>query len=575
MRDMQEVDPITLEVIRNQMVSVSREMWVAVYRTAHSPLFYEAKDIGTAILDPKPRLIGHAGGIAAFHGLSIPMAEAAIRRFGRNINPGDVIISNDPFEGGRSHLNDMGMLIPVFCEDELVLFTHTTGHWRDVGGKDPGSWSPDTTTILQEGIRIPPTKLFDRGELNGTLVELLFSNIRYAESQQGDLWAMLAGCRLGQERLTETIERYSLQGFRTYIDELIAHAERVARSEIDKIPDGTYVREDCIDPVKDAAPAKIRLAATVNGDSLVLDFTGSDRQAQYGALNLSYPGLVGGVYIAVRAVTDPYLPGNQGFLNPVTIIAPRGTCVNPEPPAPLACGLVDVMRAVVELIILAVGDALPSKAMAGTFGGPQSLAIGVEPFVHFMSYAGGWGARIDKDGISGTCTILNGDQFNVPVEVSETKFPLLIERYELIQDSGGPGSFRGGLGIRKDYRVRGAEAIVSCSMDRHLLGPPGLQGGRPGAKNVCLINPQTDKELMANRIAGVVVEGGSLISHRTGGGGGFGNAFERDVALVRDDVIDGYVSSGAAERDYGVVIDPQTFEVDMEASEESRRSRGK
>jgi N-methylhydantoinase B len=569
---MERVDPIALEVVRNQLVSVAREMWVAVYRTAHSPLFYEAKDIGTAILDSESRLVGHAGGIAAFHGLSITMGQAALARFGEDINPGDVIVSNDPFEGGRSHLNDMGMLVPVFHEGELVLFTHTTGHWRDIGGKDPGSWSPDSTTIIQEGIRIPPMKLFDRGELNETLFELLFTNIRYSEDQQGDLWAMLAGCQTGKKRLEEMAGRYGKEALSRYVDELIGHAERVARSEIAQIPEGAYVREDYIDPVGDSTAPKVRLTLTVDGDNLILDFTGSDAQGPYGALNLSYPGLVGGIYIAVRAITDPLMPGNQGFLNPVTIVAPKGTCVNAEPPAPLACGLVDVMRVIIELILLAVGDALPEKSMAGTFGGPQSLAIDVQTDVHFMSYAGGWGARSNKDGISGTCCILNGDQFNVPAEVSETRFPLLVERYELRQDSGGAGRFRGGLGIRKDYRLLGEEATVSCSMDRWRFSPPGLQGGEPGARNECIINPRTESEMIASRVSGIKLEKGALISHRTGGGGGFGNPIERSVAQVHDDVLDGYVSLSAAEREYGVVFSQETKDVDLTATEQRRES---
>jgi N-methylhydantoinase B len=566
------VDLIGLEVIRNQLVSVAREMWVALYRTAHSPLFYEAKDIGTAILDSKSRLIGHAGGIAAFHGLATTMAEATLARFGDDIFPGDVIISNDPFEGGRSHLNDMGMLIPVFNGDELVFFTHTTGHWRDVGGKDPGSWSPDSTTIIQEGIRVPPMKLFNRGELNETLFDLLFTNIRYSEEQKGDLWAMLAGCRKGKIRLEEMAEKYGKDILCRYIDELIAHAERVARSEIALIPNGTYTCEDYIDPVKDSGTPKVKLALTVVGDNLILDFTGSDRQASYGAQNLSYPGLVGGIYIAVRAITDPLMPGNQGFLNPVTIIAPKGTCINPNPPAPLACGLVEVMRVIIELIILAVGNALPEKSMAGTFGGPQSLAIDVKPYVHFMSYAGGFGARSNKDGISGTCCILNGDQFNVPAEVTETRFPLLVERYELRQDSGGAGKFRGGLGIRKDYRLLDAEATVSCSMDRWKFSPPGLQEGKPGARNECLINPQTENEIIANRISGIKIARGGLISHRTGGGGGFGDPIERSINRVRDDLLDGYISISAAKREYGLVFHRETEEVDISETEKRRES---
>ncbi|MFQ5998475.1 MAG: hydantoinase B/oxoprolinase family protein, partial [Candidatus Bathyarchaeia archaeon] len=526
---MSKVDPIKLEVIRNRFISAVREMWVALYKTAYSSIIYEVKDYANVIMDRNVRLVAQAEGIPIFNGALLPAVKAAIEKFGIDgFTDGDVIISNDPYTAGGTHKNDVNVIVPVFWQQELAFFAASKAHWGDIGGKDPGSWSPDCATTFQEGVSIPPVKIFREGKTDKGVMDLIFANVRMPEAQKGDFRAQIAACSTGKRRILEILDRYGAEITQQYVDELISHTERMVREEIDRYPDGTYVDEDYQDPIEDETPVKIRLETTVKGSDLTFDFTGSSDQGPFGGNNMSYAVTLGSTMLGVKCMTDPTLPPNHGFLNPVKISTRKGSCVDTIPPAAQTVGLCNVARSVIELVIRTLSQALPERAIAGTFGGCNAMAIGgydIErnrPYIHFMPYSGSWGARATKDGLNAVCSIVNGDQHNVPCEFIETRYPLLVERYCLRENSGGAGQFRGGLGLTTDYRLLKGDAVVSCGMDRSYFAPPGIFNGKEGAPNVLLIVDPTGKETEASRAGGVLVKEGSLISNNTGGSGGYG-----------------------------------------------------
>jgi N-methylhydantoinase B len=554
------IDPITVEVIRNRLISNATEMTETIKRAAYSPIIYEVLDLSNAIHDRQGNLVVQAPGIPLFLGAMPAVVNSVLDRFGiENIYPGDVIISNDPHSAGGTHVNDINMVVPIFWENELVLFANSKAHWIDIGGKDPGSWSPDAENIYQEGIILPPIKLYERGQLNETALEIIMANVRVPDYSRGDLRAQLAACRVAEKRTHEVFKRYGSETVTAAIKEIMDHGERLIRAEIEGIPDGVYRVEDYVDSdgITDK-PIKVVTTVTVQGSELSVDFTGSDPQTQGAGGNCAWAGTVSAVRLAIKCLTDPDLPGNQGCYRPIKVHAPKGTCVNPLSPAAVTVGLGDVSHVIIESIFRALASALPEKTIAGMYGTVSALVISGQdprqdnrPYIHFMPYSGGWGARASKDGISGLMTIVNGDCLNVPVEVVETKYPLRVERYEMLPDSGGAGKYRGGLGLAVEYRLLDSDANISVGLSRYKIKPYGLFGGKEGIPSVTRVTypDGTSEELF--KIGGKSVPKGSLISHSCGGGGGYGSPAERDPELIKRDIQNGYITEEAARCEYG------------------------
>jgi N-methylhydantoinase B len=553
------VDPITREVIQNRLVAIVREMSVALQRAAYSPIIYEVKDFSSVLLRPNADVVAQAEGIPVFLGSMHQTLGPVLERYPlANMRPGDVFISNDPFTANGTHKNDINILKPIFWENEPVFFAVNKAHWTDIGGKDPGSWSPDSSNTYQEGVTVPPVRLYRAGDLNEELLEVILASTRLKENNLGDLMAQLSACHTAEMRVHELLDKYGIELTNACIDSLFDYVEAKVRAEIEKVPDGTYSAEDFVDTdgVGDT-PVRVVLHVTIAGSDIKFDFTDCEPQ-RYGACGNAYVvNTVAACRVATKCLFGPDLTTNEGFYRPMQVVTKPGTVTHPLHPAP---GTVwdNIGRSIIESVFFALAPVMPDRVQAGIFGGVQAMAIAGDdarlgqPYIHFMPYAGGWGARSSKDGINALCPILNGDNDNIPCEVSEAKFPLLVERYELIQDSGGPGHFRGGLGVRIDYRVLSDGATVSAGLARWRFQPPGLFGGGPGMLSSLILRAGTEQEENRPLIGGVGVEKGTVISHRCGGGGGFGDPRERDHERLLADVANGYVSAEAAVRDYGL-----------------------
>jgi N-methylhydantoinase B len=551
------VDPITREVVQNRLISIVREMSHSLARASYSPIIYEVKDFSTVLLRPNAELVAQAEGIPVFLGAMAPVLEAVLERYPlATVRPGDVFVSNDPYAGNGTHKNDVNVVRPIFDGDEPVLFAVCKAHWTDIGGKDPGSWSPDARNIFQEGVNIPPLRLVAAGRTNPELLEMILANTRLRSNNEGDLLAQLGCCHVAETRVHELLEQHPWADLDAYIASLADHAEAQTRAEIARIPDGIYQAEDWVDSdgVSDE-PFRIAVRVTVAGEEIELDFTDCPPQRYGGCGNATWVSTGAAARVAFKCATLPHASTNDGTYRPLTIRTKPGTVVHPVPPAPVTCWG-DVGRSIIECVLRALGQADPGRGIAGFYGNVDALAISGDdprsgrPYIHFSPYAGGWGARAGKDGINALCPIINGDNANVPCEVMENRYPLRVERYELVPDSGGAGRFRGGLGVRIDYRVLSDGATISASLDRYAIAPPGLDGGANGGLSGLYVIDDS-QERPAHKCAGLAVREGAVVSHRTGGGGGYGDPRDRDPDRLKNDVADGYVSQAAARDLYG------------------------
>jgi N-methylhydantoinase B len=540
------------------LTTIVREMSITLQRASYSPIIYEVKDFSSVLLRRSGELVAQAEGIPGFLGAMPQILPPVLERYPlATIRPGDVFISNDPYSANGTHKNDVNVVKPLFQDDRLVFFAVNKAHWTDIGGKDAGSWSPDATNTYQEGISIPPVRLLEQGNLNEELLEVVLANTRLRENNLGDLMAQISACHTAQQRVHSLLARYGIDEVETYIDSLLDYTEAIMRKEIEQIPDGTYLGEDFVetDGVHDET-IRVAVCISVSGSDIVFDFSDSEEQHEGACGNIPLVGTVSACRVALKCLLAPHVSANDGLYRPMRVLTEPGTMMHPVHPAPCTTWG-DMNRAVLEAIFSALAPVMPHRVAAGIFGQVQAMAIAGEdprngePYIHFMPYAGGWGARSTKDGINALCALANGDNYNIPCEVVEAEFPLMVERYELIQDSGGSGQYRGGLGVRIDYRVLSDGATVSASLDRYKFMPPGLFGGGSGKGSALLLNLGEKDEVNRPKAAGVRVSKGRVISHRTGGGGGFGDPGRRESDRVRTDVVNGYVSAEAAGRDYG------------------------
>lgn len=565
------IDPILREIIRHRLMGAVGEMSETLKRAAYTPTIYEVLDFSNALHNPAGDVVAQALGIPIFLGAMSASCRAALETFGpEGFAPGDVIICNDPHLAGGTHVNDINVIVPIFHGDRVVLFAQSKAHWRDVGGKDTGSWSADANSIFQEGLRLPPVKLAEAGRMNEALLAVITANSRLPENARGDLMAQVAACQTGERRVSELIARYGVETLATALDAILDHGERLIRAEIEQIPDGTYTAEDWLDDDGlGGGPALLRIAVTVAGGEMTADFTGTGRQNPCGIANTVLAGTVSAVRMAVKCLTDPHLPANEGCYRPIRVVAPAGTFVNAQAPAPVTVGLGAVNHVIIEAVFRALAPVLPDRVIAGSFGSINAMQIfGTDPetgrlFIHGMPYAGGWGARAGKDGIAALQGAVNGDCRNVPAEIIETKYPLRVERFSLIPDSGGPGRTRGGLGVQTDYRLLVEGAAINSALIRYRFQPYGVSGGLPGHGNVTVV----DEEQHLHRVSGFSVRESALVSHRMGGGGGYGPAWQRQPERVAEDVAAGYVTRKSAARDYGVALHP---DLTVDAEETNR-----
>lgn len=551
------LDPITLELVKNRLASLVDEMALTVIQTAHSEIVKDVMDFSTACCDARGRMLAQ-GKTIALHLGAVPDAIASvIATFEGDVHPGDVFVLNDPYEGGM-HLPDVFMFKPVFAAAGLIGWTVAIAHQTDMGGRVPGSNASDSTEIYQEGLRIPPLKLYERGTPNTTLLRILRKNVRIPERVVGDWNAQLSACHIGEAGLLELAERHGPATLDAYFDALLDYSERMVRREIASWPDGRYTFTDYVDDDGFGdEPIPIVVALTVRGDGLTVDFTGSARQVK-GAINSVFPFTKGCAYLSVRCMMTEDIPNNVGVFRPIEVIAPPDTIVNPSPPAPVAARALTGYR-IVDAMFGALAQIVPERVPAAGEGGNTVVCISGyradrTRFILVDMLCGAWGGRPDKDGVD---AITNPSQnlSNAPVEVLEAQHPILIERYGLVPDTCGAGTYRGGLSIERDYRLLADEAVLQLRADRSRFRPYGLAGGRPGAPSQNVLSADGRDRVLPNKVT-MTMTAGQVIRHRMPGGGGHGDPRERDPALVRADVLDGRITPEYALREHGVAVEP-------------------
>jgi N-methylhydantoinase B len=577
-----DIDPILLEVVRNRLETIADEMELTLLKSAASPIVKEGLDASAALFNVRGETIAQAAAIP----IHLGCLELAARRIVEAFPPetmadGDAFLLNDPYDGG-THLPDITLAVPVVAAGRVVALACTMCHHQDVGGRTPGSVPTDATELYQEGLIIPPTRLFRAGVLDENLFALLRRNVRIPEVFTGDLMAQVAAGRLGGARLNELCVRYGTDVVLGYIDELLERAERLTRRGIEAIPDGTYAFEDWLDSDGiDDRPIKIAVAVTIHGSSMRFDFTGTSPQVR-GPFNSVPASTLSAVYYAVRAISDPTVPSNGGCFRAVETVLPPGSLVNPRPPAPVSCRTATIKR-IADTILGALVRALPDRMPAASSGTLLVMAFGGvdpetgRPFVASELAAGGMGARPTKDGIHVVETDVT-NCMNIPVEALEMNFPLRIARAGLWMDSAGAGAQRGGLGLEKVFEATTTDVTVAHRSERFASGPWGLFGGRPARRGrAFLVRRDGTREAVPSKKM-LVLHPGDQLWEYVSGGAGWGDPLDRDPERVLADVLDRVISAEAAAEEYAVVLSPDGTAVDHDATKERReairRARG-
>ncbi len=556
---MPAIDPLTLAVIEAGLRQVCNEMDITFSRAAFSPVIAEADDRADGIyaLDDG-RLISQGElGLPVFVGTMQASTAHLIRlikegRAGKP-EPGDIYIVNDPYLGG-THLMDVRFALPFYYHGEQVCWLQNTGHWPDVGGMVPGGFSAHATEVEQEGLRLPPVKLFKRGVIDPEIYAIIMSNIRVASQRIGDIKAQAAALKVGERQLIELIDRHTLPVMRAAIAELETRAASLMRAHIAAIPDGVYRSEAFVDSdgIVDA-PLRIALEITKRGDTLSFDFAGSSPPCR-GPMNSVSATTISAVYLAVRHVF-PDTPLNAGAFAPLSITGIVGTFLDAQYPRPVSGCAAEVSQRIAEAVFLALAHAIPHKVTAAPAGTSGNLCLGGndpatgQGYVMYQITGGGYGGNVDHDGLANGCSTI-GISKTAPIEVMEQKFPVLFRRFALHEGSGGAGEQRGGFGVDYEIEILRGDARLSFVMDHGRFGPPGVVGGAAGAVNEVIVtrNGETYRPKHLSKDQGIELATGDRVAVKTPGGGGYGDPARRTGALIARDVARGYYTADKAAR---------------------------
>jgi N-methylhydantoinase B len=576
---MERIDPVTLVVVQNGLQQVASEMDLTFQRGAFSPVISEAFDRSDGIYDRETGEVIAQGelGLPIFVGV-MQFTTRAVIEYTRDFRPGDIFIVNDPYFGG-THLMDVKMVKPFFYGGRLWAFLSNTGHWPDTGGAVPGGFSARATEVQQEGLRLPPVKLFREGVIQEDILAIILANIRVPEERIGDIKAQVSALGVGEKRLTALLERYGEATVTACIRELRARSEQMMRAHIAKIPDGIYHSEAFLDSDGvDPDPLAIRLTIRKEGTDLHFDFSESSPPCR-GPLNSVIATTKAAVYLAIKHIF-PDVPINAGCFEPLHVAEPQGTFLYARYPRPVSGCAAEVSSRIAEAVFAALGRAIPDRLFAAPAGTSGNLTLGgYDPLKerHYIMYffsGGGYGGSHEGDGLTNGCSTI-GISKTQPIEVLEQRYPILYERYALRERSAGAGAARGGFGV--DYRicVRRGEATLSFLMDHGRFGPPGLLGGTDGARNEVVVHRAGGAYVSPHwsKDEGLHLVAGDAIDVRTPGGGGYGDPLARDPELVLRDVRRGYSTAEDAGRDYGVVLRGHPPELDPRATEAARARR--
>jgi N-methylhydantoinase B len=546
-------DRITIEIIQSSLQAISDEMFAAFRKTAMSAIIYEVLDMGTAITDAAGNLASSGAGIPAFVGVLDKAVTRIIEVNGEpgEIRAGDIFITNDPFYGGVTHLNDIVLAMPVFVGDELIAWTANIAHWNDVGGMVPGSISNEAKEIFQEGLRLPAVKLVSEGTPIRSVVEILRCNSRLPEFLQGDLWAGIAAARIGERRILEVVEKYGLETFVSALRVFMDHGERVSRRALAELPKGRYSLAEEQD-----SGVVYNVVVEITPDEFLVDLRENPDQ-DAGPNNASRDGSVIAAQMVFMNISNTASAANAGHFRPLTVLTRPGSVFHASPPAAFAT-YYEVEIRLYDLIWRCLAPHLGSRLPAGSFGSICGTFIGgphPDTGKHFTivePQVGGWGASASRDGNSAMFSGFHGDTFNCPAEVAEARYGLFVDRLALSDAAGGEGAHRGGKGIVLEYRVRANGCFFTCAYTRNKHRPWALAGGHEGSPNRAEVIRKSGEVESYAVVTALEVNEGDVIRIHTGNGGGYGDPRRRPRELVRDDLRNGLISAEVARDVYGL-----------------------
>jgi N-methylhydantoinase B len=557
-----KTDPARFEVVKNALYSAAEEMKIVLAKTAYSPLLKVAGDYSCGIFDINGNMVAQGPDLPIHLG-SMPDAVRAVVRAFPDLVPGDVFIHNDPYDGG-SHLPDVNVVAPAFHEGRLLGFGCVRAHWPDIGSATPGSYGA-VTEIYGEGLRLPPIRLYRDGKPDPSVEAIIFANVRTPAERLGDLRAQVAANYRGALRLSELAAKYGTDTLLGIMQEVLDYSETMMRAALRGLPDGEASFTDIFDGDGVLSPGasedetfKVCIKVTKRGDTITADFTGSD-PAVAGPMNAPLTVTASGVFCALKMIADPksLIPPNSGCWRPVTVTAPPGSVVNAQHPSPVVYANHEMSHRVADMVMAALFAITPKTVMAGSQGTSAVITFGGidyrngERFVSYESVKGGFGARPNKDGINAVASTVS-NMSNTPIEILEMSFPLRVEEYSLVPDSGGAGTYRGGLGVRRVWRVLENQAHAAVCCERTVTPPFGLDGGLAGAPaRLELIAPRSNARKLISK-GGFLAPAGSQVVVEAPGSGGYGPPQGRDRAALSEDLLDGYVTPAAARRLYGV-----------------------
>jgi len=551
------LDTITVAVIKGALIYTAEEMGIVLRNSAYSPNIKERMDFSCTIFDSEKRLAAQAEHIPVHLGSMQLAIQKGLEKFKGKLEDGDMILFNDPYISG-THLPDITLICPIFYKDKIIAYSANKAHHSDVGGKAPGSMAGDATEIYQEGIVIPPVKFVKKNVIDKEIVSILLSNIRTPEIRMGDLRAQMAANILGKRRILELVDRYGTETLHKAMEEIMNYSERRMRIEISRMPKGSYSAVDYLENTGTSnKKVKIQVTITVEKNRLLIEYSGTDKQVN-GPVNAVLGVTLSGVYYVLRCLTDPSIPMNDGCYRPVKMHVPEGTLMNPTLPAPVAGGNVETSQRNVDVLLKVFAQILPEKVCAACQGTMNNIAVGgINPengksWTFYETIAGGFGGRKGIDGVDAVHSHMT-NTMNTPIEAIETVYPIRFLKYELRKNSGGPGKWRGGVGLERSWMLLAPSATLSVLAERTKMPPWGLYGGKPGAKGEYYIIKPNGKRIKLKSKCTIKMEKGDVFIVRTPGGGGYGKPFERSPELVHRDLLDDLVSLEAAKKDYGAV----------------------
>lgn len=556
------LDPITLEILFNALRSVADETFVALMRSAYSTNIKERRDHSTAIMDASGRLVVQADASLPIHLASMGgLMRSLLKKFGSDIQPGDIFIANDPHVAGGTHLPDINMAMPVFHNGTLVAFMCNIAHHADVGGSVPGSMAGGMTEIYQEGLRIPVVRLFHKDDLQTDLMDLILLNVRVPAERRGDYFAQIAACRLGASRMAEIVGHYGAAALADGFDQIVDRTTQRMRRAVADLKDGVYRFEDVMDDDgmgTENIPIKVEI--TIDGEEAHFDFTGTAQQVT-GNINVTRNATQASVCYALKALLDPDVPNNQGVLDLPKLTIEKGTLLDAAFPAPVAARANTCQR-IIDVILGALAPAAPEAAVAAANGANTTAVFSGtdprtgEPYVYLETLGGGFGGRATKDGRDGVQVHITNTS-NLPVEAIEMEYPLMVRSYGFIENSGGAGKHRGGLGLQRVVEPVDHDCTFNGAGERFAQQPWGLFGGEPGGTGEFRhINGDGADTRLPNKPIGVTIHRGDSVVIRSPGAGGYGDPKERDGVAVNDDMDSGKFDKPFVQRHYGLAGDP-------------------